>query len=186
MTSWIHWNLGAIRPYLPEITKGHGGKSSTTSLSSIDWRASSLPNWVGPEDFNWMDWEAPKGQSHRWLPVRGRKDSLKDTPIKNTEYSPLGNGWKMWQIGAQEHYSFLENLERNLLDQYKFHLWDFQYQRMGIQFIAITGADINAAKPIDRDDEQHFAVTMPKKLGRRKQAGIRSSNYRISYEWMLT
>ncbi|KFA46078.1 hypothetical protein S40293_07747 [Stachybotrys chartarum IBT 40293] len=164
MISWIHWNLGAIKPYLPDLAKHY---TKPAAGQSIDWRTSVLPAWEGPEEFDALWWEPPEGRKHRWLPARGRTHHALDyTPISHTEYQPLGAGWYDWKIGAQEHLSFFENLEKNELWRYKFHTWDFQYNRMGIQFVALMGKDINSAKPIDDDDEQHFAVTMPQSLGR--------------------
>lgn len=167
LLSWVHWNLGAVRPYLPEVD--HDGKPlvASTAKTGMDWRSSTLPNWRGPKDFEPLKWDAGEEGLHRWLPLRAQQDHVLDkTPIVETEYGAFGRGWTQWQIGAQEHYSFLENLEKDELWRYKFGIWDFQYERMGIQFIAMMGRDINAAKPIAGDDENHFAVTMPKQLGR--------------------
>lgn len=101
--------------------------------------------------------------------MKGRNDHILDrTPIAETEYDAFGKGWKKWQIAAQEHYSLFDNIENDSLDQYRFKTWDFQLRRMGIQFTVMMGKDINQAKPIDADDEQHFAVTMPERTGRRK------------------
>lgn len=165
LISWIHWNLGVVKPYLPELNgtpASHDGP--------VDWRASRLPSWEGPDDFSADEWESQDRQKHRWLPRRAKTDHVLDnTPISKTTYDASGPGWFRWQVGAQEHYSLLEHLENNEMWRYRYHLWDFQYLRVGIQCIAIMGSDINAAKPISPDDEQHFAVTMPEKLGRRKQ-----------------
>ena len=172
MISWIHWNLGAIKPYLPETGVKY---REPKELQTVDWRASALSAWHGDREYrNWWNWTSPDNQKHRWLPVRGKNDHVLDrTPIEHTAYDPFGKGWSSWQIGAQEHYSFLENLENNELWRYQFHTWDFQYARVGIQFIAIMGKDINLAKPIAKDDEQHFAVTIPQKLGRRKSRNLK-------------
>ncbi|EQK98919.1 hypothetical protein OCS_05368 [Ophiocordyceps sinensis CO18] len=162
LISWIHWNLGVVKPYLPELNgtpASHDGP--------VDWRASRLPSWEGPDDFSADEWESQDRQKHRWLPRRAKTDHVLDnTPISKTTYDASGPGWFRWQVGAQEHYSLLEHLENNEMWRYRYHLWDFQYLRVGIQCIAIMGSDINAAKPISPDDEQHFAVTMPEKLGR--------------------
>lgn len=168
LLSWVHWNLNAIHPYLPEMNNTYG-----ITDADIDWRASKLPEWEGPdlEEFNLDDWEPEERDGvHRWLPVApGKKNHVLDhTPIQNTEYHPYGRGWTQWKIGAQEHFSFLENLEKDELFHYKFGTWDFQYDRMGIQFVAMMGKDINRAKPIEADDENHFSCTMTRKLGRRK------------------
>lgn len=166
MISWIHWNLGAVRPYLPEAGKQYPAPEPG---HQVDWRASKLPSWNGPSDMNASFWNSPDDKKHRWLPVRGKADHvLEKTPIIETQYDAFGTGLGRWQVAAQEHYSFLENLEAKELWRYKFNIWDFQRLRMGIQFIAMMGHDINAAKPIHRDDEEHFSVTMPRKLGRSK------------------
>ncbi|KAH8121914.1 hypothetical protein FP744_10002925 [Trichoderma asperellum] len=164
LISWIHWNLGAIKPYMPEINKAYPAPKPG---SKLDWRPSALPSWDGPDDFNVIDWNPPDHQKHRWLPMKGRNDHILDrTPIAETEYDAFGKGWKKWQIAAQEHYSLFDNIENDSLDQYRFKTWDFQLRRMGIQFTVMMGKDINQAKPIDADDEQHFAVTMPERTGR--------------------
>lgn len=165
MISWMHWNLGAVKPYLPDLDKRH----TQPEYTEVDWRPSSLPDWRGRSDFSVSDWTAPERGCHRWLPIRGKKNHILDiTPIVKTEYDAFGEGWKSWHIGAQEHYSLIENIEKNELYRYKFNLWDFQYERMGIQLIGMMGKDINKAKPIPRDDEDHFSCVMTKKLGRRK------------------
>jgi hypothetical protein len=168
LLSWVHWNLQAIHPYLPEFNRTY-----RIPGTEVDWRASKLPDWEGPdlEGFNLDDWEPEDGDRvHRWLPVGRSKyhHILDHTPIENTEYHPYGRGWTQWKIGAQEHFSFLQNLEKDELFHYKFGTWDFQYDRMGIQFVAMMGKDINAAKPIEADDENHFSCTMTRQLGRRK------------------
>ncbi|POR37348.1 Uncharacterized protein TPAR_02439 [Tolypocladium paradoxum] len=179
LISWIHRNLEVIRPYLPEIDKPypepeHGDR--------VDWRSSLLPDWKGPADFEVETWSSAHNEKHRWLPVTGKLDhTIVKTPIEQTEYDPFGRGLSQWQVGAQEHYSLLENLENNELWRYKFHTWDFQYQRMGIQFIAMMGRDINLAKPIHWDDEGYFAVDMPKKLGRHAVADGRGVVAHYSY-----
>ncbi|RGP79640.1 hypothetical protein FLONG3_2194 [Fusarium longipes] len=168
LLSWVHWNLGAIRPYLPEVdTSGKAMPLDTLAMTKEEWNSSNLPPWSGPESFSVLDWE-PEGTKHRWLPLdRGGKDHILDTtPIEVTEYSPMGRGWTEWKIGAQEHFSFFENLCQKKLSAYKFDTWDFQYERMGIQFVALLGSDINRAKPIEADDENHFSCSMPRMLGR--------------------
>lgn len=167
LLSWVHWNLGAVKPYLPDLDgNGHSKRVVIQQWEKYNWRTSKLPSWTGPDGFrieNWQSSEAP----HRWLPVTGPGDHVLDrTPIERTEYDALGRGWSDWTIGAQEHYSLFENLEMNEMFKYRFDTWDFQYQRMGIQLIAMMGEDINAAKPIGSDDEQQFSCVMPHKLGR--------------------
>ncbi|KAL7793700.1 hypothetical protein V8C37DRAFT_377925 [Trichoderma ceciliae] len=164
LLSWIHWNLGAIKPYLPELNKAY---PAPRPGSKLNWRPSLLPSWQGPDDFGVSEWDPPDHQKHRWLPVKGHSDHLLDrTPIVETEYDAFGPGWKKWQVAAQEHYSLFDNIESNNLRQYRFSTWDFQLKRMGIQFICMMGKDINLAKPIAADDEHHLAVFMPEQTGR--------------------
>lgn len=141
-------------------------------FNRFDWRPSSLPSWSGSghDKFNTSRFVPSGTQRHRWLPLRGKDAYLlaNQTPIADSEYDPYGPGWRRWQIAAQQHYSFLEHLENNELWRYKFNIWDFKTKRMGIQLVAMMGKDINAAKPIPKDDEFHFGITMPRKLSRRK------------------
>lgn len=172
LSSWVHWSLGAVRPYLPENAttwkQELSSQESTDGRKPVDWRASLLPAWSGADDFDIEKWEPPEGRKHRWLPVTDRRDHVLDkTPIVETQYDAYsGPGWWKWTIGAQAHYSLFENLERGEMWRYRFGLWDYRDLRMGLQFVALTGRDINLAKPIDKDDEGHLCATMPKRLGR--------------------
>jgi hypothetical protein len=189
--SWIHHHLGVVKPYFPELTPSEdesvtssetrtpNSKRQEASSSSsephpalIDWRASHLPSWSGPSDFSALDYASPH-TPHRWLPLRKGSDdrssyftALDRTPITETSYSAWSAGLYHWQIAAQEHYCFLEHLEDNDLWRYKFPIWDYNYERMGIQFIAMMGRDINAAKPMEEDDESYFSEVMTQRLGR--------------------
>lgn len=53
---------------------------------------------------------------------------------------------------AQEHYSFLENLEKGELWRYAFDTWDTQYNRVSINLMAMTGDDL-----VDMDMGRHSA-----------------------------
>jgi hypothetical protein len=166
MMSWVHLNLGAVLPYMPDTKNGY---PEYPPGEHTDWRASTLPEWEGNANLKVLEWESPDKEKHRWLPMHSRKDHILDkTAIKETEYDAFGKGLGHWQIAAQQHMSFFEHLENEELWRYMFNTWDFQRKRMGIQFIALMGIDINRAKPISGDDEQHFSVTMPEKFGRSK------------------
>ena len=158
--NWLHYKMNAIRPYLPE--------STTVPLpedgSTYHWRASSLPKWSGPKEFNFQNFTVPT--PHRWLPTNAT--SLDDTPIVLTRERRQSQGLKNWMVGAQQHYSFLQNLERGELWRYNFTQYDFLYERMSINLICMWGDDIIAARPIPKDVEMHFTETMPKMLKRRK------------------
>jgi hypothetical protein len=209
--NWIHWSLGAMRAYLPELTNDF----PITLGRRVDWHASALPEWVGPRNFNVSGWASPGGLAHRWLPLRGdqgmkymnqtpaagmadpfvnknKRDEVEEKqprhlPIKpsrekggkynNTQSTQSKQPLKQlpppppppWQIAAQAHYSLLDTLEVNDLGRYRFGLWDFHQTSAlgGLHLVAMMGSDIRAAKPIASDDALHFAVTIPKKTGRR-------------------
>jgi hypothetical protein len=167
--AWIHQHLGVVRPYLPELKP----IPLPNPRPIYDWRASLLPDWEGPEDF-----EVPIGSfsppfhGHRWLPARHLNNTDK-TPIVTTEYATATSGWSSWAVGAQEHYSFLEHLERGELWRYQFPMWDYNYMRLSITFIAIWGDDIvPIKKEIPEDDEQFLTVTLPERLKRRTYSFI--------------
>ncbi|KAF2403012.1 hypothetical protein EJ06DRAFT_472081 [Trichodelitschia bisporula] len=163
--SWLHWRLGAVRPYLPELAPPPNATNMTPN-STVSWHASELPKWDGPEDFNYTEYfdSGKLRRGHRWLPVSPNSSvTIDETPIVETKYDAFGLGLWYWSIAAQEHYSFFENLEKNELFRYKFHRWDYNYGRMGIQFIAMMGDDINRGKPMEQqDDEYYFSEVMPK------------------------
>ena len=163
LMSWIHYHIGAIRPYLPELEPP---KNSTPSNS---WRASKLPRWSGPENFTISDKEEfkPPFKGHRWLPLGG-DNNTDGTPIAMAEYHSFGKGWYRWEIAAQVHYSLLENLEKDpQLNMYKFNLWDTIYDRVSINCIAFMGDDILDNGPMPASDEEYLSQILPKKLGRR-------------------
>ncbi|KFG86371.1 hypothetical protein MANI_025096 [Metarhizium anisopliae] len=168
LSSWLHWGLGVVRPYLPETEVFYPKDDEKQGQQSISWRASLLPKWNAPNAFNMSEWSPPEGRKHRWLPVPHGVDHILDgTPITTTTYDAYTSpGWWNWIVGAQQHYSFLEHLETDQLWRYRFHAWDYRDLRMGIQLIAMTGKDINSVKPIAADDEDFFSVKMPRKLGR--------------------
>jgi hypothetical protein len=167
--SWVHFHLGAVKPYLPELRPPKPSHEVPQNLKT-SWRASELPEWEGPEDFNMTHEWTSLYDKHRWLPVGPESThSIDDTPIVHTAYDAFSNGLWHWTIAAQEHYSFFENLENNELYRYKFDHWDYNYTRMGIQFIAMMGEDINLAKPMEhQDDEYYFSEVMPQQTGRRE------------------
>jgi hypothetical protein len=168
--SWVHFHLGAVKPYLPEIEPPPPADVLPED-DRVDWRASSLPDWTASYDFQMpLEWKSPY-MKHRWLPVKQKTSNrtVDDTPIIRTAFDAFGEGLWKWTIAAQEHYSFFENLEKNELWRYKFHTWDYNYTRMGIQFIAIMGDDINAGKPMmETDDEYFLSEVMTKRTKRRE------------------
>lgn len=136
--NWLQYRTGAILPYLPDLNYAR-----STDLSTVDnpkWRASELPDWIEPADFqapesrdDWNDHikklvprpkvtdDSERGTRelpfHRWLPVRGHA-AIQKTPISQTENGAFGGGWWSWAIAAQQHYSFFDNLEHNRKNVY--------------------------------------------------------------------
>ncbi|OAA45642.1 hypothetical protein NOR_03431 [Metarhizium rileyi] len=166
LSSWLHLSLGAVKPYLPDNETPVAPEPE--AKSKVDWRTSRLPPWDGPPDFDIDQWHPPINRQHLWLPVTGKEDHILDnTPISHALYDAhRDQGKYKWMTAAQQHYSLLENLERGGLMKYKFHLWNYHELGMGSHLVAMTGKDINAAKPIGSTAEEHFTVTMPQKLGR--------------------
>lgn len=161
LLGWVHYRMGALHPYLPEMT-------APSPSAAAEWRASKQPSWTGPKDFRFGLDKPPPFEGHRWLPVRDSSHSIRDTPVAEIQYDAFGTGWNKWAIGAQEHASFLENLEKDQLDLYRTtsKIWDFSGDRLSINFIAVWGDDIVDNSPIAQDDEPAITMDIPKKLGR--------------------
>lgn len=183
LSSWLHWNLGAVRSYLPETeandtdtagevsARAERAEAARAVARPPDWRASLLPSWKGSSySFSMENWAAPADRKHRWLPTgRSTWHLLDETPISRTQYDAYSSpGWWDWTVGAQQHYSLFENLEMGEMSRYRFQTWDYRDNRMGLQFVVMTGRDINLAKPVHSDDEGYFTVDMPRLLGRCK------------------
>ena len=162
------------------------------------WRASKLPEWNGKDmsfpvggvlagkddDGSQLAPDKPGASpfdGHRWLPLPGGADkdqNLWRTPMVKTSYDPNGPDWGSWSLGAQAHYSFFENLENdNLkiyhyghgLDQEREGIWNMQYDRMNINFMAIWGRDVLDNLPFKTaDDELELSVGVNKALRRRE------------------
>lgn len=178
--AWVHYHLGAIHPYLPEVNTSKNDAPTTT------WRKSQLPYWDGPEDFNMTGYVPP--DHHRWLPLAPGTGSNEVTPIADVKYMVGGSGWDDWkvgqllkacippggrlmwthQVGAQQHYSFLENLEKDELWRYAFDTWDVHYDRLSINLMAIMGDDVIEMRPMPKDDEELITQIFSKKTGRRE------------------
>jgi hypothetical protein len=158
--AWVHQHLGAIRPYLPDL--------SAPNATVSDWRPSALPAWSGPDDFNFSTFESVAG--HRWLPVSTSSPLWHKTPMDESTYSiqDAPKWWHTWRVAAQQHYSFLENLEKGELWRYAFDMWDASYKRVSINLLAVSGDDIVAMRPFPTADEQFLTMDYPKKVGRRE------------------
>jgi hypothetical protein len=118
------------------------------------WRASELPTWSGPPGYVLNLSMAAPFVGHRWLPAPSF--DIDDTPISEVTYDPHSVAWSSWGVGAQTHYSFLENLEKKALQTYKYDLWDYHYDRLSINFICVMGDDIRSAMPMPEGDEVYL------------------------------
>ena len=170
--SWVHYHLSADRPYLPEVAPPPGfrprtneGSDSYQDQESPSWRASELPQWSGPTEYIIDESTAAPFIGHRWLPLASGSE-IDRTPISVVEYSLDGPGWHSWVVGAQTHYSFFENLEKDELRRYKYDIWDYHYDRISINFILVTGEDILRVMPMEDDDEGYLTTKATKILGR--------------------
>ena len=189
-TGWIHYHLGAVHAYLPELEPP--SDQPAVSLGPKAWKASELPKWNGTEMSFPLGTKgthgevlkegakgAPPFKGHRWLPLpdQSRKNLYK-TPIGNAQYNAFGPDWMSWALAAQVHYSLLENIEKNQLGRYYYGggldperegIWDMAYERMNINFMAIWGKDILDAVPFgDEDDERFLSETLTARLERRE------------------
>lgn len=131
----------------------------------ISWRASELPPWQGPADFQFDGSHPAPYPGHRWLPIPGDYDITK-TPAKELSYDWDKGGLFSWAAAAQTHYSFLHHLEKQDTQRYKFDIWDYHYFRISINFYGVRGSDIIEAYPFPGDDELYLTVQRPKDLGR--------------------
>ncbi|KAL9131352.1 MAG: hypothetical protein Q9217_000679 [Psora testacea] len=195
-TGWLHYRFGAIHAYLPELTRPKDTLIDFESYGPRAWRASALPEWSG-EDMSFPvagvgspgktdDGKplpsdvpgAPPYKGHRWLPLPDGDKNLWRTPMAETRYEQNGPDWGSWSLGAQAHYSFLQNLENHELERYHYGngldpkregIWNMAYERMNINFMAIWGKDVLDNLPFESfDDELALSVQVPIKLRRRK------------------
>lgn len=103
--------------------------------------------------------------------------------------------WESWAIGAQQQYSLLRNIELNQVSNYFFgrpirytnsnwpaastgqagavgaepgaeQLFDTQYKRTNIVFLAMWGHDIKLTLPLGDDDELDMTLYKPRELQR--------------------
>ena len=173
--TWLHYHMGLIRPYLPEIS------APSVPSSSSSWRASELPPWDGPGDFSLAKLPDPPFDHHRWLPL-GPSYSLHGTPIELVDYHKTTEGISNWALVAQVHYSFLEHLEQGDegFQKYKFDsMWDYMGERLSINLIAVWGDDVVDNRPFPDDDEEYLTRTLVAKTGRRKSRPDHLSRSRI-------
>lgn len=104
--SWVHYHLGAIRPYLPELEPPTDFIANRTETDN--WRLSTTPAWQNatksPRSFNVDD--NPPFKGHRWLRLPESTTIVEDTPVgvlgdAGKNYHGWGKGWNNWAVAAQ-------------------------------------------------------------------------------------
>ncbi|EFW17380.1 hypothetical protein D8B26_000109 [Coccidioides posadasii str. Silveira] len=178
--SFLHYHHDALHPYFPELLPSNKKddqpdprqtpKNDTEKRSLPGWRPSEHPFWEGPNDFEWPLENEPPSDGHRWLRVQDDK-ALNRTPVAKLTYDFWGPTYESWAIAAQQHYSLLENIEKNTLDRYKFSpAWNMRGERIRINALAILGDDVLDTDvyhwPDNRGDEDMIALDLPKQLNR--------------------
>ncbi|KAJ5683158.1 hypothetical protein N7462_006323 [Penicillium macrosclerotiorum] len=143
--SSLHSHPGVAFPYLPELQHVKQPARSKSQLSH-DWRASSLPRWQGPASFRVRKGFKPPFQGHRWLlPIESGSDR---DPIAASVYTETGPTLKDWTVSAQQHYSFLDHLESNTLEKYKFPLWVEPTEPISQNFGCFWGNDAETLRKL--------------------------------------
>lgn len=175
LMGWVHYHLGALRPYLPELTDYQPGILDRSKPTRKPWSYREYPAWTGPDDYFFgLQQEAPY-DGHRWLRLANDTD-LARTPVSKIEYATWGTGLKSWAIAAQQHYSFLENLAEDRLDVYRMGLesvanrgskpWFTNGNRLSINLVAIWSDDVLDNLPMDDVDEAWLTLKLPNRLHR--------------------
>ncbi|KAK2799448.1 hypothetical protein FQN51_006935 [Onygenales sp. PD_10] len=164
---FMHYHFGALHPYFPELDSG---KPSQKISDNKSWKWSDHPYWEGPEDFEWSSTANPPAKGHRWLRVKQDK-ALARTPATQLKYEVWGTSYYSWAITAQQHYSFLENLETDQLHLYKFDPpWNMDNERIRINVLAIWSDDILDSDidnwPAAKSDEDMIVMELPKRYYR--------------------
>lgn len=141
----LHSHPGVALPYLPELY--HIEQPSRSNSQALqDWRASNLPQWQGPADFRVQKGFTPPFEGHRWLlPAEMHSDQ---DPIATSTYTDTGPTMQDWTVSAQQHYSFLDHLESNTLDRYKFPMWTEPTEPISQNFGCFWGNDVQALRDI--------------------------------------
>lgn len=140
------------------------------------WRPSQLPSYAGPlegpPNFN-LDGSSPAPfKGHRWLPIRhipgqNSQQIVTQSPASTLTFDAWGQSVRNWATAAQAHYSFLDHLEQGDTWRYKFNIWNFNYERLAINCIAIRGRDVMSSFPFPiNDDEEYLTRIRPQELGR--------------------
>jgi hypothetical protein len=98
----------------------------------------------------------------------GKSFDMSLSPASTLTYDAFGPSLLNWAAAAQTHYTFLQHLERGDTWRYKqFDTWDYDYERLSINFFAMRGKDIMDVFPFpQQDDEDYLTVVRPKEVRR--------------------
>ncbi|KAI2792138.1 hypothetical protein POX_b02174 [Penicillium oxalicum] len=143
--SSLHNHYGVALPYLPELDRTEDD-SRSSAQDRMDWHASNLPQWNGPAEFIVQKGFSPPFQGHRWL-LPAEEDSDRD-PIAASIRLERGPGSQEWTVSAQHHYSFLDHLESDTLNRYKFPLWKNPPEAVTSTFGCFWGKDAAALRGV--------------------------------------
>jgi len=184
LTNWLHYHTEAVHPFLPEL-------QAPPPVNYTTWRPSELPAYPDKptDEYNFKPQDdrgnggafevgsegGPPYEGHRWLPLtvssNKTSEALMKTPIVRAEYAPFGLELYSWAIAAQLQYSLFKNLEDDTMYNYWTGngdgIWNMQYTRYNLNFLAIWGESV-AMKLPGSDDEEDLTVTAPKLFKRRK------------------
>jgi len=172
LMGWVHYRMGAMHPYLPEfgVFEPPHHKNPLEELDLYkhrkSWHYKDYPEWKGPDDWYFEMDQDPPYDGHRWLRLYNETE-IHRTPVVEIEYKTWGTGLKSWAIAAQQHYSFLENLDKNNLGVYKFgRAWITDYQRLSINFMTVWADEVLDNLPMDTVDEEWLTINLPRRLGK--------------------
>ncbi|KAF7591760.1 hypothetical protein BBP40_001140 [Aspergillus hancockii] len=150
----LHSHPGVALPYLPELSPNNQSLIHT----SQDWRATNLPTWEGPANFEIHKGFSPPSETHRWLPS---PDEYGDrTPIGMSMYGDNGPELKDWTVHAQQHYSFLQHLECGDLYRYKFPIWLNPTGSINPNFLSFRGGDSIEIMSISQQKTDDLALNV--------------------------
>ncbi|KAJ5731068.1 uncharacterized protein N7483_005576 [Penicillium malachiteum] len=166
----LHSHPGVALPYLPELYHVKQ-PSRTKSQLQNDWRTSSFPAWQGPASFRVRKGFKAPFQGHRWLlPTEPGSDR---DPIASSVYTDTGPSLKDWTVAAQQHYSFLHNLEWDRLSRYKFPIWVDPIEPISDNFGCFWGNDASTLQRIfDRKGTGELTNSWIRENGTRPHVSI--------------
>ncbi|KAI3316803.1 hypothetical protein HD806DRAFT_516730 [Xylariaceae sp. AK1471] len=189
------YHFGAIHPFLPDPHQNNRRESAETwrvsELPSYPLTSQTQDGSIYVDapyrGHPWLLITSSSGMSP--------SSAMTRTPIaqwnanQGSAAIAWGPGWKSWGVAAQQEYSLLWNLENNEMDRYHFgraidydgkrnsshsdetggpggeQLYDMQYRRYNLNFVAIWGRDVKAGLPI-KNDEAELTQLIPERLGR--------------------